>query len=64
MVARVGVTIIAALLFSPIKDQFQVWLDKFFYGERYSVRHTLVDFGRTWAQRFAPRTCSIESWTA
>ena len=39
-------TIIAALLFSPIKDQFQVWLDKIFYGERYSMRHTLVDFGR------------------
>ena len=46
MLARVGVTIIAALLFSPIKDQFQVWLDKIFYGERYSMRHTLVDFGR------------------
>ena len=46
-VARVGVTILAALLFSPIKDQFQVWLDKLFYGERYNVRHTLVDFGRT-----------------
>ena len=46
LVARVGVTIIAALLFSPIKDQFQVWLDKIFYGERYSMRHTLVDFGR------------------
>ena len=46
-VARVGVTILAALLFSPIKDQVQIWLDKRFYGERYSVRHTLVDFGRT-----------------
>jgi PAS domain S-box-containing protein len=34
-------------LFSPIKDQFQIWLDRMFYGERYSVRHTLVDFGRT-----------------
>jgi PAS domain S-box-containing protein len=45
--ARVGVIIIGALLFSPIKDRFQVWLDKLFYGERYSVRHTLVDFGRT-----------------
>jgi PAS domain S-box-containing protein len=44
---RVGATIIAALLFSPIKDQFQIWLDKIFYGERYSVRRTLVDFGRT-----------------
>jgi len=45
--ARVGVIIVAALLFSPIKDQFQIWLDKLFYGERYGVRHTLVDFGRT-----------------
>jgi len=46
-VARVGATIVAALLFSPIKDQFQIWLDKIFYGERYSVRRTLVDFART-----------------
>jgi two-component system, NtrC family, sensor kinase len=46
-VARIGAAILAALLFSPIKDQFQVRLDKFFYGERYSVRHTLIDFGRT-----------------
>jgi two-component system, NtrC family, sensor kinase len=46
-VARIGAAILAALLFSPIKDQFQVWLDKFFYAERYSVRHTLIDFGRT-----------------
>ena len=44
---RVGTTIVAALLFSPIKDQFQIWLDKIFYGERYGVRRTLVDFGRT-----------------
>ena len=46
-VARVVGTIIAALLFAPIKDQFQVWLDKFFYRERYDVRQTLIDFGRT-----------------
>src|SRR5207237_8734603 len=29
MVARVIATIVAALLFAPIKDQFQIWLDKF-----------------------------------
>jgi PAS domain S-box-containing protein len=46
VVARVVMTIVAALLFSPIKDQFQVWLDKIFYRERYGVRHTLIDFGR------------------
>lgn len=46
-VARVVATIVAALLFAPIKDQFQVWLDKFFYRDRYDVRQTLIDFGRT-----------------
>lgn len=45
--ARVGLLIVAALLFTPIKDQFQVWFDKLFYGERYSIRRTLIDFGRT-----------------
>src|SRR5438876_4859468 len=47
VVARVIATIVAALLFAPIKDQFQVWLDKFFYRDRYDVRQTLIDFGRT-----------------
>jgi two-component system NtrC family sensor kinase len=47
MVARLLATVIAALLFAPIKDQFQVWLDKFFYRERYDLRQTLIDFGRT-----------------
>lgn len=39
-------TIVVALLFAPIKDQFQIWLDKVFYRERYNVRQTLIDFGR------------------
>jgi PAS domain S-box-containing protein len=47
MVARALATIVAALLFAPIKDQFQVWVDKFFYRDRYDVRQTLIDFGRT-----------------
>src|SRR5215467_1248896 len=47
MVARVVATIVAALLFAPIKDQFQIWLDKVFYRDRYDVRQTLIDFGRT-----------------
>ena len=46
-VVRVAATIMAALLFAPIKDQFQIWLDKFFYRDRYGIRHTLIDFGRT-----------------
>jgi two-component system NtrC family sensor kinase len=45
--ARVIATIVAALLFAPIKDQFQIWLDKFFYRDRYDLRQTLIDFGRT-----------------
>jgi signal transduction histidine kinase len=47
MVARVLATILAALLFAPIKDQFQVWVDKFFYRDRYDLRQTLIDFGTT-----------------
>ncbi|OLD17345.1 MAG: hypothetical protein AUI91_12665 [Acidobacteria bacterium 13_1_40CM_3_56_11] len=47
VVARVIATIVAALLFAPIKDRFQVWLDKFFYRDRYDLRQTLIDFGRT-----------------
>jgi PAS domain S-box-containing protein len=47
MVASVVATIVVALLFAPIKDQLQVWLDKFFYRDRYDVRETLIDFGRT-----------------
>jgi two-component system, NtrC family, sensor kinase len=46
-VVRVAATIMAALLFAPIKDQFQIWLDKFFYRDRYGIRRTLIDFGRT-----------------
>jgi two-component system, NtrC family, sensor kinase len=46
-VARFVATIVVALLFAPIKDQFEIWLDKVFYRERYGVRQTLIDFGRT-----------------
>jgi PAS domain S-box-containing protein len=46
-VVRVVATVLAALLFAPIKDQIQIWLDKFFYRDRYGIRQTLIDFGRT-----------------
>ena len=49
LVARLVATVIAALLFAPIKDQFQIWLDKFFYRDRYDLRQKLIDFGRTLA---------------
>src|SRR5262245_47224069 len=46
-VARFAAIVVAALLFAPIKDQFQIWLDRVFYRERYDLRQTLLDFGRT-----------------
>ena len=39
------VMIVAALLFAPTKDRIQVWLDKFFYKDRYNLRLTVTDFG-------------------
>ena len=36
----------AALLLGPTKDHIQVWLDKFFYKDRYNLRLTVTDFGR------------------
>lgn len=39
-------TIVAALLFAPTKDRIQVWMDKFFYKDRYNLRLTVSDFGR------------------
>jgi PAS domain S-box-containing protein len=39
-------TIVAALLFAPTKDRIQIWLDKFFYKDRYNLRLTVSDFGR------------------
>jgi PAS domain S-box-containing protein len=43
---RVLATIVAALLFAPTKDYVQVWLDRFFYKERYNLRITVGEFGR------------------
>ncbi|MFQ5926310.1 MAG: ATP-binding protein, partial [Terriglobia bacterium] len=36
----------AALLFQPIKDWFQTYLDRLFYREQYDARRTLEEFGR------------------
>jgi len=43
---RVLATIVAALMFAPTKEYIQIWLDKFFYKERYDLRVTVGDFGR------------------
>jgi PAS domain S-box-containing protein len=43
---RILATIVAALLFAPTREYVQIWLDKFFYKERYDLRVTVGDFGR------------------
>lgn len=45
-VGRILATIAAALLFAPTKDYIQIWLDRFFYKERYDLRVTVGEFGR------------------
>lgn len=44
---RILATIVAALLFAPTKEHIQIWLDKFFYKERYDLRVTVGEFGRS-----------------
>ena len=46
IIGSIVATIVAAFLFAPTKDHIQVWLDKFFYKERYNLRVTVTDFGR------------------
>ena len=45
--------LIVAMLFAPIKNKLQVWADRWFYGESYTLRTGLQDFGRTLAQTTA-----------
>lgn len=45
--------LIVAMLFAPIKNKLQVWADRWFYGERYTLRTGLQDFGRTLSQTTA-----------
>src|SRR5262249_37635192 len=45
--------LIVAMLFAPIKNKLQVWADRWFYGERYTLRTGLQDFARTLAQTTA-----------
>jgi PAS domain S-box-containing protein len=43
IVAMAAVVMIAA----PVKNFLQERIDRLFYGERYDMRHSLLDFGRT-----------------
>jgi two-component system NtrC family sensor kinase len=39
--------VVAAFVFSPLRNWIQVRVDKYFYRERYDYRKTLIEFGRT-----------------
>jgi two-component system, NtrC family, sensor kinase len=55
-IARVIVVagmLIVAMLFEPIKKKLNEWANRWFYGERYTLRTGLQDFGRTLAQTTA-----------
>ena len=43
VLAMAAIVMIAA----PVKSFLQERVDRFFYGERYDLRHSLLDFGRT-----------------
>jgi PAS domain S-box-containing protein len=49
----VGGMLLVAMLFAPIRNKLQFWADRWFYGERYTLRMGLQDFGRTLAQTTA-----------
>ncbi|MEP6923757.1 MAG: ATP-binding protein [Pyrinomonadaceae bacterium] len=50
-VARIIVAVVAmaaiVMLSAPLKDLLQNRADRFFYGERYDLRHGLLDFSKT-----------------
>jgi two-component system, NtrC family, sensor kinase len=39
--------VVAAFVFSPLRNWMQDRVDKYFYRDRYDYRKTLIDFGRT-----------------
>ena len=43
IVAMAAIVMVAA----PVKNFLQEHIDRLFYGERYDMRHSLLDFGRT-----------------
>jgi PAS domain S-box-containing protein len=55
-IARVVIVagmLIVAMMFEPIKKRLNEWANRWFYGERYTLRTGLQDFGRTLAQTTA-----------
>ena len=49
----VGGMLLVAMMFAPIKNRLQIWADRWFYGERYTLRMGLQEFGRMLAQTTA-----------
>ncbi len=49
----VAVMLLVTMVFAPIKNKLQEWADRLFYGERYTLRTQLQEFGRTLAQTTA-----------
>jgi two-component system, NtrC family, sensor kinase len=47
MVIAATIMSVIAMLFAPVKNWIQERIDRVFYGEKYDVRVTLQDFGRT-----------------
>ena len=39
-------TLLAALLFQPLRDRVRIWVDRFYYRDSYDYRRTLVRFSR------------------
>jgi two-component system, NtrC family, sensor kinase len=39
--------VVAAFIFSPLRNWIQVKVDRYFYREHYDYRQTLIEFGRT-----------------
>lgn len=49
----VACMLLVTTLFAPIKSRLQTWADRWFYGETYSLRTGLQEFGRTLSQTTA-----------
>jgi two-component system NtrC family sensor kinase len=39
-------TLLAVMLFQPLRDRVRIWVDKFYYRDSYDYRRTLVRFSR------------------
>lgn len=47
LIASVGLMALIVMIAAPVKNFLQERVDRLFYGRRYDMRHSLLDFGRT-----------------